>query len=85
MECLPTVRFRMIPVVQLNEKSILPNVSRNTLELESLKSRPAQKCIVCRSEFPKVPRNILIRVTVGHGTRRNLAHLGSGVLTDNFV
>ena len=68
MECLPTMRFRVIPIVQLNEKRILPNVSRNALELESLESRPAQERTVCRSEFPKVPRNILIRVTVGHGT-----------------
>jgi hypothetical protein len=37
----PTVGFRMIPIVQLNEKSALPNVGRNTLELESLESGPA--------------------------------------------
>lgn len=53
-------------VVEVDEKSLLANVGGNTLDLEGLEAGPVHQRCVCRSEFTKVLRYVLVHAR-SHG------------------
>lgn len=73
----------MIMVAELDEERTLPDVGRNSLELESLEARPAEEGSVCRGEFSEVLGDVLVGVATAGCS--SLGDLGDGVLADGLV
>ena len=71
-------------VIEFNNESLLTNVCRDALQLESLENDPVEKFLMSGGEFPEVLDQILVTVAADWLLLRG-RKLGSGMLADRFV
>jgi len=65
---LPTMRLDVRMVAQVNEQRVLPNIGRDTFELQCLETRPPQQRRMGRGELSEVLREVFV---CGWGGRRS--------------
>lgn len=65
---LPTIRLGMRMVAQVNEQRVLPNICRDTFELQCLETSPPQQRRMGRGELSEVLREVFV---CGWGGRRS--------------
>lgn len=72
----------MVPVRQIDQKRILPDVSGDFLKLERLEAGPAKERCVCRGELAEVLGEMLVPgIGMAFGGRK----LVDGVLADDLM
>lgn len=71
-------------VVEFNDESLLTDVCRDALQLESLEDGPIEKFLVSGGEFPQALDQVLIVVAIGWLLLRG-RKLRSGMVADRFV
>jgi hypothetical protein len=54
-------------ITQLDEESVLPNISRDTLELKGLKSSPSEQGSVSGGKFSERFGEIFVSISVSSG------------------
>ena len=52
-------------VIEFNDESLLTNVCRDALQLESLENGPVEKILMSGGKFPQVLDQIIIAVATG--------------------